>query len=242
MAGMWMAAHQGAQLWFAIVDGLVIGEGGTFGPPDADGAIEIGYGLAKPYEGRGYEAELAAGVTELLLARPDVSRVVDTMTATGPDAGPPDVDGSEAETLTAFIGYLRASIVAKVCGLSEEDARKPMVGSGTNLLGLLKHVAHIEVFWLHQVFAGGPADLMPNDKLADADTIESLTAAYREIASASDAIVAATPDITTRASQAEFRQAPTTLRWILIHLVEEIGRHAGHVDIIREQIDGAVGR
>lgn len=242
MAGMWMAAHQGAQIWFAIVDGLVIGEGGTFGPPDADGVIEIGYGLAKPYEGRGYEAELAAGVTELLIARPDVSRVVDTMTAAGPDAGPPDVDGSEAETLTAFIGYLRVSIVAKVRGLSEDDARKPMVGSGTNLLGLLKHVAHIEVFWLHQVFAGRPADLMPNDKLTDVDTIESLTAGYREIASASDAIVAATPDITTRASQAEFRQAPTTLRWILIHLVEEIGRHAGHADIIREQIDGAVGR
>lgn len=242
MAGVWMAVHQGAQLWFAIVDGLVIGEGGTFGPPDADGAIEIGYGLAKPYEGRGYEAELAAAITELLLARPDVSRVVDTMMAASPDVGPPDVDGSEAETLTAFIAYLRASIVAKVSGLSEDDARKPLVGSGTNLLGLLKHVVHIEVFWLHQVFAGISADAMPSDKLTDSDSIESLTAAYREIASVSDAIVAATPDITTRAKQAEFREAPTTLRWILIHLVEEIGRHAGHADIIREQIDGAVGR
>jgi hypothetical protein len=117
-----------------------------------------------------------------------------------------------------------------------------VVDSGTSLLGLVKHVASIEVFWLHQAFAGGSNTLMPSGDLAGADTVEAIRSAYDIVATESDAIVRACPDLTTKATAAQFSDAPTTLRWILVHLVEEIGRHTGHADIVREVIDGSIGR
>jgi uncharacterized damage-inducible protein DinB len=203
--------------------------------------VRIGYGFSAEFTGAGHEAELASALSELLRARPGVTDVVDVMSA-APDASPPRLDATEADTLLAFISYLRDSLVGKVAGLSEDDARHSPVGSGTSLLGLLKHVAHIEVFWLHQAYAGRDSSLMPDDRLVNADTIAALTDAYRAVAKVSDEIVRATPDITTKAVAAGFATEPPTLRWILTHLVEELGRHAGHADILRELIDGSTGR
>ena len=241
MAGLWMVANQGAELWLALLDGAVIGEGGTLGPVDEGGAVQIGYGFSAEFTSAGHEAALASALSELLRARPGVTDVVDVMSA-APDASPPRLDAAEADTLLAFISYLRDSLIGKVAGLSEDDARHSPVGSGTSLLGLLKHVAHIEVFWLHQAYAGRDSSLMPDDRLVDADTIAALTDAYQAVAKVSDEIVRATPDITTKAVAAGFDAAAPTLRWILTHLVEEIGRHAGHADILRELIDGSTGR
>jgi GNAT superfamily N-acetyltransferase len=239
--GMWMVANQGAWCWLAVCDGVVVGDGGTFGPVDDAGDVRIGYGFAAPNRGRGYEGEFVAGLTRALMALPGVRRVLDTTSPTV-DRTPPEVAGGERETLLAFIGYLRECLVGKLDGVGEDDARRPMVASGTSLLGLVKHVAWVETFWLHRAFAGNAGDPVPDGALTDRDTVASVTAAYRDTARASDAIARGCPDLDTPAGNAGFSATPTTLRWILVHLVEEIGRHAGHADILREQLDGTVGR
>jgi RimJ/RimL family protein N-acetyltransferase len=75
--GLRMAVEHGTDLgWFVTLDGLVIGDCGTHGPPDAAGTVEIGYGLAGPHRGRGFATELCRALTARLLAEPDVRRVV----------------------------------------------------------------------------------------------------------------------------------------------------------------------
>jgi len=240
MAALWMVAHQGAELWLVERDGVIVGEVGTMGPADENGVVQIGYGFVP--DSADAASLAAAELTRMLTLRSGVTAVVDAMTESSPDSRPPRLDASETETLLAFIGYLRTCLIGKVAGVSEDDARHSPVGSGTCLLGLLKHVARIEVFWLHQAFAGGDGDLMPDDKLAQADTVASVTAAYEKVIAASDEIVRSAPSITATAAAAGFDADPPTLRWILTHLVEEIGRHAGHADIVRELIDGSTGR
>ena len=74
--GLRMVATGAAEAWLVTLDGLVIGDAGTHGPPDADGDVEIGFGLAEPYRGLGYASELVPALAGALLARPDVRRVV----------------------------------------------------------------------------------------------------------------------------------------------------------------------
>jgi RimJ/RimL family protein N-acetyltransferase len=73
--GLAMAVQHGTPFWLVTLGGVVVGDCGTFGPPDADGAVEIGYGLAAPYRGRGHGSELVASLAEMLLAEPTVRRV-----------------------------------------------------------------------------------------------------------------------------------------------------------------------
>lgn len=75
--GLRMSLQHGAQLgWFVLLDGLIVGDCGTHGPPDETGTVEIGYGIAGPYRGRGLATEMCRALTEWLLERPDVTRVV----------------------------------------------------------------------------------------------------------------------------------------------------------------------
>jgi RimJ/RimL family protein N-acetyltransferase len=73
--GLGMVVQHGAPLWLVTLDGVVIGDCGTFGPPDSDGCVEIGYGLAAPYRGRGHGSELVAALAQIVLAQPGVRRV-----------------------------------------------------------------------------------------------------------------------------------------------------------------------
>src|SRR4051812_30087163 len=76
MDGLRMAVRDGRDAgWLVLLDGVVIGDCGTHGPPDADGCVEIGYGLAAPYRGRGHGSDLVRLLTRLLLERADVRRV-----------------------------------------------------------------------------------------------------------------------------------------------------------------------
>jgi hypothetical protein len=154
----------------------------------------------------------------------------------------PVVVGSEAETQLAFIEYLRECLLVKLDDVSEHDARRALVPSGTNLLWLVKHCAGVESFWLHHVFAGDPEDVIPDDDDLTGDTVGSVQALYRGLSERTAQIVADHDDLGDLAAMALPGQDKRTLRWVLAHLVEESGRHAGHADILREQIDGSVGR
>jgi uncharacterized damage-inducible protein DinB len=149
--------------------------------------------------------------------------------------------GDERETLLAFLDYLRTAVVRKVDRLPDALARRSPVGSGTSLLGLVKHLTRVEVAWFHWGFAGDDVRV-PEDALSAADSVDAVVGGYRAAVAASNRIVDACPDLSTRCRRALAAPEPMTLRWVLVHLVEETGRHAGHADILREQLDGSVGR
>jgi uncharacterized damage-inducible protein DinB len=147
----------------------------------------------------------------------------------------------ERETLLQFLDYLRESVALKADGLDEADARRSTVPSGTSVLGLVKHLTAVEQLWFQFAFAGREADLA-SDALEPTDTVESVVAAYRETCRANDALVESCDDLDGLCARALTTPEPLSLRWVLVHMVEETARHAGHADIIREQVDGATGR
>jgi uncharacterized damage-inducible protein DinB len=156
------------------------------------------------------------------------------------DQKPPRLEGGERETLQALLQYQRNSLVRKVKGLSEQAARKRLVGSGTNLLWLTKHMSRAESLWVLRRFAGLDLDL-PDDDVHPHDTVQAAIATYQETWQRTDAVVAASPSLNETCREVG-DESPVNLRWVLMHLLEETARHAGHADVLRELIDGQTGR
>jgi hypothetical protein len=131
--------------------------------------------------------------------------------------------------------YLRESFVRKVDGVPEDAAAESPVGSGTSLLWLTSHLADAEALWLDERLGGRPGEAEPA-----ASTLVEAIARYRRRWKRSDEILAAADP---GALCPAFGGRPqVNVRWIIVHLVEETARHAGHADVLREMIDGDVGR
>jgi hypothetical protein len=125
-------------------------------------------------------------------------------------------------------------------GLSEADARRSLVPSGTSLLWIVKHLAKAELRWIVWRFSGRDDIALPTDTIDEDDTIDSVIQTYRAAWAEVDAIAdSAALDQHCHDVGAE---TMVDLRWVLTHLLEETARHAGHADILREQIDGETGR
>ena len=139
--------------------------------------------------------------------------------------------GSEREQVEAFLEDNRAEVLRLLDGLTEEQARRRLVPSKTSLLALVKHATFVEQVWFPVSLAGRSREEVGCP--VDDDTIASVTAAYRAAAQESRRIAAAygLDDLALHN-----RRGPLTLRWILVHMVEELARHAGHGDILRELI------
>jgi hypothetical protein len=134
--------------------------------------------------------------------------------------------------LVGFLDHLRAAVIAKTHGVPEPRHRTPGVASGTNLLGLVKHLTHVERHWLlGERVTDWQATFHPEPD----ESAEDVIGAYRETTARANEVVAAHADLAEAGPRA-------SLRWTLTHLIEETGRHAGHADILRELIDGATGR
>jgi hypothetical protein len=156
-----------------------------------------------------------------------------------PDLKPPRLTTDERETLHGLLQYQRDSLVRKATGVDEQAARRVLVGSGTTLLWLMKHMACAESLWVAQRFAGQKVDLL-DDGVRDDDRLVIAVEVYRDIWTRTDSLVAASSlDELCRNVGDE---TPVNLRWVLMHLLEETARHAGHADILREMIDGHTGR
>jgi hypothetical protein len=153
------------------------------------------------------------------------------------DNGPPAIVAGEKDTLLGFLRYLRESIIRKVEDLPLDVAGAPAVPSGTSPLGLIKHLAGAELVWLEWAFLGRDPFPELGMEISESDTVASCIAAFRAAAARADEIWAGLDDL-----DAVSAREGRTLRWILVHTVEEFSRHAGHLDIIREQIDGRIGR
>jgi uncharacterized damage-inducible protein DinB len=152
----------------------------------------------------------------------------------------PAVVADEIETALAYLGYLRDAVLRKLDGLSEDEARRAVVPSGTSLLGLTKHLARVEGYWIQRRFAG--LDWALGDlgfTLTAEDDIGTVRRSYVEETRRTDEIVRACGDPERPMARGTHG---LTLRWALAHLSEETARHAGHADILRELLDGSTGR
>jgi hypothetical protein len=158
-----------------------------------------------------------------------------------PDVRTPFLISAEKETLLAFLDYVREGVIRKATGLDEIEARRALVPSGTSLVGLVKHLTAVEASWFQYLFAGLD-DLPPSGTLGDDDTVASVIGVYRESIRRSNDIVARCSDLDQLCARPGPDFDRMSLRWVLVHMVEETARHAGHADIIREQSDGTVGR
>ena len=154
--------------------------------------------------------------------------------------------------LQCYLQEAREALVWKLDGLCEYDIRRPLVPTGTNLLGLVKHVASVELGYFGEVFgrpSGEPLPWMAEGAEVNADiwatpgeSREEIVALYRRAWAHSDATISALAlDAIGSVPwwQADHREV--TLHQILVHMIAETHRHAGQADIVRELIDGAVG-
>lgn len=147
----------------------------------------------------------------------------------------------EKESLEAFLDFHRDTVLIKVDGVSDADLRRAMVPSGTSLLGLVKHLAFVERWWFQHNFAGNKVDLGPDIDFDFRIEPDETTAQILDLYGGECDM---SRKITAQASLddvARNPKRPRTLRWILTHMIEETARHNGHLDVLRELIDGTVG-
>jgi uncharacterized damage-inducible protein DinB len=160
----------------------------------------------------------------------------------------PSTKGTERELLNEYLDWYRSAILRKIEGASDETLRARIVPSQTTLLGIVKHLAWVEIGWFQTVFAGREVDDPSSDEDPDADwriepheTAEQIIAFYRQACAESRAIVDATEDLDAESASGRAGKK-YNLRRVLIHMIEETARHTGHADILRELIDGRTGQ
>ena len=163
---------------------------------------------------------------------------------------PPVTD--ERSGLLAYLAQQRHVIRTAAHGLSDEQARAVPSASELSVGGLVKHAANTENGWIDVVlqqpqkpFEEAMADYFENYRLGESETLESVLERYDRVAARTEEVVAGIPDLGQAVPVP--KGVPWypkdvdawSVRWVLLHLIEETARHAGHADIIRESLDGA---
>jgi uncharacterized damage-inducible protein DinB len=165
----------------------------------------------------------------------------------------PPWSGPERESLIGWLQYHRDTLAMKCDGVSPEQlCERSVPPSSMSLIGLVRHMAEVERSWLSRfVVAGGDFDAVPylycnnDDNLdGDFDDVHPSTVAidfetWRAEMDTSDAIIAGA-DLDTSQYHPRW-EATISVRWVIVHLIEEYARHNGHADLIRECVDGATG-
>jgi uncharacterized damage-inducible protein DinB len=157
-------------------------------------------------------------------------------------------NGSESDIVWSMLDQFRSVLLAKCRGLNEDQLKQRSAApSSLSLLGLLRHMSGVEMYWFERYFQGLDARPLyasrerPND---DFDDLDSATAAevvehFLSTCAQSRAICAGRS--LDEPAVREWKGIQTNLRFIVVHMIEEYARHCGHADIIRERIDGFVG-
>ncbi|RZS43765.1 uncharacterized protein DUF664 [Herbihabitans rhizosphaerae] len=155
----------------------------------------------------------------------------------------------ETDGLLHYIDQQRLGLRAAAFGVTEEQARLTPTASTLSLGGLIKHVANVERGWMVETVLGKQLERTEEDylkgfELTADETLEGALAFYDEVARETERIVAEIGDLEYRVQVPDQPWFPKdvehwTLRWVLLHLIEETARHGGHADIIRESIDGS---
>ncbi|MFF9218417.1 DinB family protein [Streptomyces viridosporus] len=172
---------------------------------------------------------------------------------TTPDGRPiPPAHADERTMLEAWLDFHRATLTLKCSGLKDDQLRLAAASpSSMTLLGLVQHMAEVERNWFQRVFAG--QDLPPVFGEGNLDGFalqpergfdEAVAAWQAEVARSRELVAEATLDDSGRLSEQEAGHVGgqgVSLRWIMVHMIEEYARHNGHADLIREQIDAVTG-
>ena len=164
----------------------------------------------------------------------------------------PPLAGSEVETLLGFLDYQRATLAWKCAGLDDEQLRRPLHPTSMTLAGMLKHLARVEDGWFTEVVAErGPLEPWAGTPWAAewedcvGDTGEELRRLWNDRVEASRRVVAAQlaagPAALDATHPAWGGQGRPSLRWVLVHMIEEYARHNGHADLLRQAVDGETG-
>lgn len=169
----------------------------------------------------------------------------------------PPPEGDEAATLLGFLDFQRATLEWKCRGLTDEQLRVVLPPAALTLGGMLKHLAHVEDYWCTTVVAGEPTpepwagvdwkqDPDWEWRTAADDPGDVLRALWGERVERSRGIVQArlgrgAAEALGAAHPVRAGRSRVSLRWVLVHLIEEYSRHNGHADLIRESIDGQTG-
>lgn len=154
--------------------------------------------------------------------------------------------GGEREQLTGFLDFLRSAVVLKATGLSDEQARRPLVPSRlTTVAGLVSHLTYVEHYWFGVLYDRRPdpwRERFGTDP--DAEFTAGLSTPVDQLVAEYVAECGRSREVTARhqlSDTVEHKRQPVNLRWVLIHMIEETGRHAGHLDLLRELLDGSTG-
>jgi uncharacterized damage-inducible protein DinB len=153
--------------------------------------------------------------------------------------------GDETTVLLAALQSHRDAMLWKLYDLTDEEQRRPIVPSGTNVVGLVKHLANAEYGWFCETF-GRPtepltdisADPEADMRAAPGESTQDISDFYRRAWAAADASVR---ELGLEAIGTSYAETTVSMRWVLVHMIEDTVRHAGHADILRELIDGGTG-
>jgi uncharacterized damage-inducible protein DinB len=161
-----------------------------------------------------------------------------------------DPDAGTKQRFLAYLDFYRSAIAFKLDGLSDADLRASRLPSGWSPLELLKHVVYMERRWFRWRFLGEDVDDPTGDdgpdgrwRVEDDDTLDGLLRRLHAGGERTRAIVEAADlsDLANGDATALGGSPPPTLEWVLFHVLQEYARHAGHLDVVRELIDGKVG-
>jgi uncharacterized damage-inducible protein DinB len=154
-----------------------------------------------------------------------------------PDPSFPQGNPDERELLLSWLGFLRGAVLRKINGLSDDDARWTPDGGLITLLGIVNHLTHLEWRWIDGSMRGEETGRDDDEFYPGPDlTVVAAIAAYRDRAVATDEYVRS-----TRLETPCREGGRTDLRWVMLHLINETARHAGHADATRELLDGTTG-
>ena len=164
------------------------------------------------------------------------------------EPGDPGTTSDERTMLVEFLDYFRTVLERKVYGLDEQQVRTRVAASSIDLLGLVRHLAEVERWWFRCVFTAEVDTGIFGDDDPDIDwhhtsddtLAEALHHWHAEVDRARE-VVKAAPSLDAIAALRTTTRGDISLRWILVHMIEEYARHVGHADLIREAIDGSVG-
>ena len=148
----------------------------------------------------------------------------------------PTGTGDEIELYLRWLAFLRGAVLRKATGITDDQARWQPDGKLIPLVGIVNHLTGVETRWVDGALLGEPTG-KPDDEYRPGIPIAGAIAAYRARAEATDRAVRALGDLTTPTRHGD----GTDLRFVLLHLINETARHAGHADAVRELLDGTVG-
>lgn len=167
------------------------------------------------------------------------------------DEEPPDTLTDPQDLLLTYLDWYRDVLLRKIDGLSEAALRGSELPSGWTPLELVKHLAYVELRWLQWGFAARQfvdpwGDQDPDTerwRVGDEESTEQVIAFFRECCDASREIAGAAQlsDVAAVGGRFGADRTPPTLSWILFHVWQEYARHIGHLDVVRELLDGTVG-